>query len=68
MDFVQKSEFPIWVFFTEIMSEKNRFSIFWIENKHCKTKKIDVLKRAKKWTFFKGVGPWILSKNRTFSY
>ena len=31
-------------------------------------KKIEVLKRAKKWTFFKGVSPWILSKNRTFSY
>ena len=28
------------VFFTEIMSEKNRFSIFWIENNHFKTKKI----------------------------
>ena len=38
---------------------KNRVSIFWIENKHCKTKK---------WTFFKGVGPWVLSKNRTVSY
>ena len=30
--------------------------------------KIEVLKRAKKWTFFKGVSPWILSKNGTFSY
>ena len=27
-----------------------------------------VKKRAKKWTFSKGVSPWILSKNRTFSY
>ena len=27
-----------------------------------------VLKRAKKWTFFKGVSLCILSKNRTFSY
>ena len=27
-----------------------------------------VVKRAKKWTFSKGVSPWILSKNRTFSY
>ena len=27
-----------------------------------------VLTRAKKWTFFKGVSPWFLSKNRTFSY
>ena len=30
--------------------------------------KIEVLKRAKKWTFSKGVSPWILSKNRNFSY
>ena len=45
---------------------KNRFSIFWIENKHSKTKTIDVLTRAKKWTVFKGVSPWILSENRTF--
>ena len=27
-----------------------------------------VIKRAKKWTLFKGVSPWILSKNRTFSH
>ena len=30
--------------------------------------KIQVLERAKKWTFSKGVSPWIFSKNRTFSY
>ena len=30
--------------------------------------KIEVLKRAIKWTFSKGVSPWILSKNRTFSF
>ena len=30
--------------------------------------KNQVLKTAKKWTFFKEVSPWILSKNRTFSY
>ena len=30
--------------------------------------KIEVLKRAKKWTFSKWVSPWILSKNGTFSY
>ena len=28
----------------------------------------EVLTRAKKWTFSKGVSPWILSKNRNFSY
>ena len=30
--------------------------------------KVEVLKGVKKWTFFKGVSPWILSKNRTFFY
>ena len=30
--------------------------------------KIEVLTRARKWTFFKGVSPWILPKKRTFSY
>ena len=30
--------------------------------------KIEVLTRTKKWTFFKGLSPRILSKNRTFSY
>ena len=28
--------------------------------------KIEVLNRAKKWTFFKRVSPWILSKSLTF--
>ena len=30
--------------------------------------KIEFLTGANKWTFFKGVCPWILSKNRTSSY
>ena len=67
MDFVKKSKFLVWVFFTEIVRE-NGFQWSWIENKHCKNKKIDVLTGTKKWTFFKGVSPWILSKNETFSY
>ena len=29
---------------------------------------MEVLTRAKKFTFLKGVSPWILSKNGTFSY
>ena len=28
----------------------------------------EVLKRGKKWTFSRGVCPWILSKNRTCSF
>ena len=42
--------------------------ILWKEKNDFKQKKIQVFKRAKKWTFSKGVSPWILSKNRTFSY
>ena len=114
MNFVQKSNFLLSLFFTEIMSEKIIFRYFgektiicrpkywsfnkgqkWIlsknrtfsyrcfsqklcqkrsfldilnRNNHFKIKKKEVLTRAKKWTFFKGVSPWILSKNRTFSY
>ena len=29
---------------------------------------MEVLTRAKKFTFLKGVSPWILAKNGTFSY
>ena len=29
--------------------------------------KIEILTRTKKWTFFKGVSPWIWSKNQSFS-
>ena len=52
----------LFAFFTEILSENNVFDI--LERKE----KIEVLTRTKKWTFFEGVSPWILSKNRTFSY
>ena len=67
-DFVQKSYFFLSAFLTEIIWEKIVFLILWKEKNDYKRKKIEVLKRAKKWTFFKGVSPWILSKNRTFSY
>ena len=30
--------------------------------------RVEGFKRAKKWTFSKGVSPWILSKNRNLSY
>ena len=44
--------------FFDILDRKQSFLV----------QKIDVLRRAKKWTLFKGVSPSILSKNRTFSY
>ena len=40
MDFVKKSNLTLYVFFTEI--RKDRFSIFWIENKDFKTKELKV--------------------------
>ena len=54
--------------FSQNFYQKTSFLILWKEKNDFKWKKIEVLKRATKWTFFKGVSPWILSKNRTFSY
>ena len=70
--------------FSQKSYQKTSFLILWKEKNDFKRKKIKVLKRAKKWTFldqkievskrantwifFKGVGPWIFSKNRTFTY
>ena len=67
MNYVPKSKFFLWAFLTEILSENNVFDIVKKKNDF-KGKKNKVLKRPKKWTFSKGVSPWILSKNRTFSY
>ena len=54
--------------FSQKSYQKTSFLILWKEKNDFKRKKIKVLKRAKKWTFSKGVSPWIWSKNRTFSY
>ena len=54
--------------FSQKSFQKTSFLILWKEKNDFKRKKIKVLKRAKKWTFSKGVSPWILSKNRNFSY
>ena len=66
-----------------ILSKNRDFSYLYFSQKICqrrlfldilnrkhlfKDQKIEFLTRAKKWTFFKGVSPWILSKNSTFSY
>ena len=48
--------------------KRTTFLILWKDKNDFKRKKIQVLKRAKKWPFSKGVSPWILCKNRTFSY
>ena len=59
MDFVQKSNFFFLTFFTEIISENIVFDI--VETKEWYLKeKIEVFKRAKKCTLFKGVSPCIV--------
>ena len=64
MDLVKKSNFFLWAFFTEIISENIVFDI--VERKQSfLDQKIEVLRRAKKWSFFKGVSPWIWSNNRS---
>ena len=54
-------------FFTELMSEEIVFGYFGKKTIIFRPK-IEVLTMAKKCTFFREVSPWILSKNRTFSY
>ena len=68
MDFVQKSEFLLSLFFTEIMSEKKSVFDILDRKQSFYDQKVEFLTRAKKWTFFKGVCAWILSKNRTSCY
>ena len=54
--------------FSQKFYQKTTFLIFWKKRMILSEKKNKVLKRAQKWTFSKGVSPWILSKNRTFSF
>ena len=67
MDFVQKFNFFLWLFFTAIMSQKTFLDIL-NRKQSFQDQKIEVLTRARKWILLKGVSPWILSKNRDFSY
>ena len=60
-------EFLLSAFFAEIIPEKIVFDIVG-RNDWFEVEKIEVIKRAEKYTFSKGVSPWISSKNRTFSY
>ena len=48
--------------------QKNRLFNILDRKQSIQDQKIEVLTRVKKWTIFNGVSPWILSKNRTFSY
>ena len=70
MVFVKKSTFLSYVFFFVKKATKKHFLIFWIEKKRKEyflDHKRKVLKNCKKSTFYKGVSPWLLSKNRPFS-
>ena len=53
------------VFLQKLCQKKNCFSIFGIEKKHCKTKELRFY-QGPKMDIFRGVSPWILSKNRSF--
>ena len=54
--FFKKSNFFLLAFFTEIISENIVFDI--VERKEWfEEEEIEVVKRAKKWTFSKGVSP-----------
>ena len=56
----------IGVFLQKLCQKKLFFNI--LDRKQTlQDQKIDVLTRAKKWTLFKGVSPWIWSKNQSFS-
>ena len=55
-------------FFSLKLCQKTSFFDIYERKQSFLDQKIEVLRRAKKWTFFKGVSPWIFSKNPTFSY
>ena len=54
--------------FLEKLRQKRTFFDILDRKQSFLDQKIEVSIRAKKWTFFKGVSPWIVSRNRTFSY
>ena len=64
---VQKSNLLLSVFFREVMSEKIVFGYFKKQTIILRPKNSS-FNKGQKWTYSKGVSPWILSKNRNFSY
>ena len=54
--------------FLEKLCQKRTFFDILDRKQSFLDQKIEVSIRAQKWTFFKGVSPWIVSRNRTFSY
>ena len=75
-DFVQKSWFLLSVFFTKIMSQKIFFRYLWKKRTILSEKNKSLKKEPKNGQFpkdfskgfFQRIFPWILSKNRNFSY
>ena len=63
-----KIEISLIRFFSLKLCEKTSFFDIYERKQSFLLQKIEVLGRAKKWTFFKGVSPWILTKNRNFFY
>ena len=60
MDFVLKKNLFLSVFDTEIILKKIILDIL-NRKQSFLDQKIEILTRTTKWTFFKGVSPWILS-------
>ena len=63
--FLSKSQTFSYLFFWIKQISKDHFLIFWIEKNDFYTRKLKFYK-VQKTTFFWGVSPWVLSKNRTF--
>ena len=61
-------ELSLIAFFHRNYVRKERFFDILERKQSFLDQRIEVLKGAKKWTFFKGASPWILSKKRTFCY
>ena len=67
MVFVKKSTFFLYVFFSKKSQKQTVFDILDGKESFLDLKS-EVLKKSRKSTFCKGVSPWVLSKNRPFSY
>ena len=68
MDYLQKLNFLLWLFFTEIMSGKIVFRYSGKKTNIVRPKNWRLNKGQKIGPFFKGVSPCMLFKNRSFSY
>ena len=65
MGFVKKSNILSRVFLGKLIKNSLVFDV--LDRKECfLDHKNEVLKKPRKWKYFKGVSPWFVSKNRMF--